>query len=109
MFFGATAALEAHFASIEERVGDDTSVVVLRMKRLRNPDAVGLALLDGFLERMAARGVHVLLCGVRTGLFETIEAHGAGRAPRREGHLPRAAGAADQHAARDPPRLRADP
>ena len=35
----------------------DTQVLVLRVKRARNPDAVGLALLEGFLDRMKARGV----------------------------------------------------
>ncbi len=64
MFFGATAALHAHFARIEEAIGPDTAVVVLRLKRARNPDAVGITLLEGFLERVRARGVEVLLCGV---------------------------------------------
>jgi SulP family sulfate permease len=72
MFFGATAALEGHFRYIEERVDAETRVVVLRVKRARNPDAVGLALLDGFLERLKARGVHVLLCGVRPDFAEKI-------------------------------------
>ena len=73
MFFGATAALEAHFEHIEERIGDGTRVVVLRVKRARNPDAVGLALLDDFLLRVKARGVHVLLCGVRGDFAEKLE------------------------------------
>jgi SulP family sulfate permease len=76
LFFGATAALETHLATIEERVGADTSVIVLRMKRLHNADAVGLAQIDGFLDRMAARGVRVVLCGVRTGLFDTMKKTG---------------------------------
>ena len=76
MFFGATAALDAHFAAIEARVGPLTSVLVLRVKRARNPDAVGMASLEAFLERMKARGVHVLLCGVRTEFAEKIERTG---------------------------------
>jgi len=76
MFFGATAALEAHFASIEERIGADTRVVVLRVKRARSPDAVGLALLHDFLLRTKARGVHVLLCGVRADFAEKLERTG---------------------------------
>jgi len=72
MFFGATAALDAHFATIEERIGPDTRVVVLRVKRARSPDAVGLTLLEGFLERVRARGVHVLLCGVRDEFAEKL-------------------------------------
>ena len=76
MFFGSTAALERHFTHIEERVDQATRVVVLRMKRVRNPDAVGLTLLEQFLERMKARGVHVVLCGVRAPLYESMERTG---------------------------------
>jgi SulP family sulfate permease len=76
MFFGATAALEAHFASIEERIGEDTRVVVLRVKRARSPDAVGLTLLESFLERVKTRGVHVLLCGVRADFAEKLDRTG---------------------------------
>jgi SulP family sulfate permease len=73
MFFGATAALERHFATIEGRVDAETRVIVLRMKRVRSPDAVGLNLLEKFLERLAARHVHVILCGVRPPLFEGLQ------------------------------------
>jgi SulP family sulfate permease len=76
MFFGATAALEAHFAAIEERIGPETRVVVLRLKRTRNPDAVGLTLLEGFLERLEARGVEVLLCGVRREFADKLDSTG---------------------------------
>jgi len=76
MFFGSTAALERHFAHIEERVDDTTRVVVLRVKRVRNPDAVGLTLLEAFLERMKSRNVRVLLCGVRAPLFGSMERTG---------------------------------
>jgi SulP family sulfate permease len=76
LFFGSSAALEHHFQYIEDRVEPDTRVVVLRMKRAHNPDAVGLALLEGFLERMKARGVHVVMCGVRPHLFQTMKQTG---------------------------------
>ena len=76
MFFGATAALEQHFAEIESRVTPSTQVLVLRVKRARNPDAVGLSLLEGFLERMKARGVRVLLCGVRPEFASKMEKTG---------------------------------
>jgi len=76
MFFGATAALEAHFASIEERIGEGTRVLVLRVKRARSPDAVGLTLLEDFLHRVKARGVHVLLCGVRADFAEKLDRTG---------------------------------
>jgi SulP family sulfate permease len=73
MFFGATAALEQHFAEIESRLVPATSVLVLRVKRARNPDAVGLTLLEGFVDRLRARGIHVLLCGVRPELAHKLE------------------------------------
>ena len=72
LFFGATGNLEQHFREIENRVSEKTRVLVLRMKRVRNPDAVGLTLLDGFLDRMQARGVSVVLCGVRPQLHEAM-------------------------------------
>jgi hypothetical protein len=60
-------------------------VVVLRMKRVRNPDAVGLTLLEGFLERMKARGLHVVMCGVRAHLFASMKKSGlAGRLGEKE-------------------------
>jgi sulfate permease, SulP family len=76
MFFGATAALESHFATIEERATEKTEFVVLRVKRARNPDAVGVTILDGFLDRMAARGIRVLLCGVRAEFMNKLERTG---------------------------------
>jgi SulP family sulfate permease len=76
MFFGATAALERHFAEIESRIGEKTEVLVLRVKRALNPDAVGISLLEQFLDRMEARGLRVLLCGVRPELAEKLERTG---------------------------------
>jgi sulfate permease, SulP family len=76
MFFGSASALERHLDYVEERVGDRVKVVVLRMKRVRNPDAVSLTLLDQFLERMKGRNVHVLLCGVRSALLKGMKRTG---------------------------------
>jgi len=76
MFFGATAALERHFAEIEGRIGEKTEVVVLRVKRARNPDAVGMTLLEHFFDRLKARGIHVLLCGVRPEFADKMERTG---------------------------------
>jgi sulfate permease, SulP family len=64
LFFGATAALEMHFGDIERRIGPHTRAVVLRLKRTRNADAVGMEVLDGFVERVRERGVPVILCGI---------------------------------------------
>lgn len=73
LFFGATAALERHFETMEQAVTENTQVIVLRLKRSRNPDAVALTMLEHFLDRMKARGVLVLLSGVRTELYNVLE------------------------------------
>ena len=74
MFFGAAAALEGHFETIESRIGPDTKVLVLRLKRVRNPDAVGMHLLDEHIHRIEGQGVHVLLVGVRSDLADALVA-----------------------------------
>lgn len=80
MFFGAAAALEGHFETIESRIGPETKVLVLRLKRVRNPDAVGMHLLDEHIHRIEAQGVHVLLVGVRADLEDALVRTGiAGR------------------------------
>jgi SulP family sulfate permease len=73
LFFGASTALEAHFARIEDRIEERTAVVVLRVKRARNPDAVGVSALEHFVERVEARGVQLVLCGVRSELAQKLE------------------------------------
>jgi len=72
MYFGSGMSLEQHLDSIEARVQLETKVVVLRLKRARNPDAVGMALLQRSIENLRAQGVHVLVCGVRHGFFEVM-------------------------------------
>jgi SulP family sulfate permease len=82
IFFGAAAALETHFETIEGRLSPETKVVVLRMKRVRNPDAVGMHLLDEHIEQLESRGIHVLLVGVRADLEDALVRTGiAGRLP----------------------------
>ena len=43
LFFGSAPELEDHLAAIDQRAGPGVRVVVLRLKRVRNPDAVCLA------------------------------------------------------------------
>ena len=73
MFFGASAVLESHFERIEQRIDEHARALVLRLKRVRNADAAGMILLKGFVDRVQARGVHVLLCGVRPDLAKRLE------------------------------------
>jgi SulP family sulfate permease len=83
MYFGSGASLEHHLDKIETRVLPKTQAVVLRLKRARNPDAVGMSLLEKCVDRLQARGVHVIFCGVqksmltrmrRCGLAEKLDA-----------------------------------
>ena len=57
---------------IERQARNGVRVVVLRLKRARNPDAVCLGLLDHFLKTMEARHVTVLLCGIRPDVAKTL-------------------------------------
>ena len=65
LFFGAGPELQACFAELAARVDGGARVVLLRLKRTRNPDMVCMELFQRFLQDMRARGVAVLLCGVR--------------------------------------------
>jgi SulP family sulfate permease len=78
-FFAAGTTLDRHLEKIEEDVDSRTEVVVLRMKRARNPDAVGMASLEGLCDRLAARGIRVLLCGVRPQMRRTMDRCGLTR------------------------------
>lgn len=78
LFFGSSPDLEKHLTFIEHRAKVGARVIVLRMKRARNPDAVCLKILDDFIRRMNARGITVLLCGVRRDLFKVLRNTGLG-------------------------------
>lgn len=73
LFFGSAPDLDDHFEQIAARIKPDiTRVVVLRLKRVRNPDAVCLERFEHFLKDMAERNVAVLLCGVRPDLARVL-------------------------------------
>ncbi|MEI8359749.1 MAG: SulP family inorganic anion transporter [Deltaproteobacteria bacterium] len=76
MYFGSGVSLENHLDAITERLEPWTRIVLLRLKRARNPDAVGIALLDHFVDRMKAEGVEVIPCGVREGMYICLETSG---------------------------------
>ena len=84
LFFGAAPELEEHFESIEEGADQGVRVVVLRLKRARNADAVCLRVLDKFVARMHTRNVDVLLCGIRPDLMSVIDSSGLMRQLGRE-------------------------
>ena len=77
LFFGAAPQLEEHFESIAKSAAErEIRVVLLRIKRARNPDAVCLELLEKFIDQMHAQGVVVLLCGVRADVAQVLRACG---------------------------------
>lgn len=76
MFFGAASRLEKLLESIEARITDNTKVLVLRIKRVRNPDAVGMHMLHEHLQVLEERGVKVILVGVRPELYGVLERAG---------------------------------
>lgn len=66
LFFGAAPELERYLAEITQRVeADNIKFVVLRLKRVRHPDVVCIERIEHFLREQTARGVTVLLAGVR--------------------------------------------
>ncbi len=65
LFFGASPELEAIFTELHARAATGVKVIVLRLKRTRNPDMVSMQLFEQFLRDMHDRGVIVLLAGVR--------------------------------------------
>jgi SulP family sulfate permease len=74
LFFGAAPQLESHLEAVDHLLAGGVRVIVLRVKYARNPDAVCLAVLERFIERMAESGVVVLLCGVRPDLVKALDA-----------------------------------
>jgi SulP family sulfate permease len=65
LFFGAAPELERYFEEIKARVAGGARVVVLRVRRARNPDLVCMERLEALLHALASRQVPVVLCGVR--------------------------------------------
>jgi SulP family sulfate permease len=66
LFFGAAPELDRYLAEIGRRTtDDDIKFAVLRLKRVRHPDVVCIERIEHFLREQAARGVTVLLAGVR--------------------------------------------
>jgi SulP family sulfate permease len=76
LFFGSAPDLERHFETIEASAQPGTRVIVLRLKRVRNPDAVCVELFDRFIHRLRQRGIHLLLCGVRNDFARVMHASG---------------------------------
>jgi SulP family sulfate permease len=72
LFFGAAPELEEYLAELRRRAEAGARVIVLRLKRTRNPDMVCLERLHHFLQDMQRQKVVVLLCGVRAEFAQVL-------------------------------------
>jgi sulfate permease, SulP family len=78
LFFGSSLTLDTHLRYFRQRAAEEgAKVVLLRVKRLRNPDAVGMRDIDSFIRDMAEMGVRVILAGLRTDLLAGLRKAGA--------------------------------
>jgi SulP family sulfate permease len=77
LFFGSSIALDSHLTYFENRATEvGARVIVLRVKRLRNPDAVGMREIASFIREMGELGVRVILAGVRADLLAGLRKAG---------------------------------
>jgi sulfate permease, SulP family len=66
LFFGAAPELDRYFDTLRERIrSKEVEFVILRLKRVRDPDAVCTERLEQFLHEQNGHGVTILLAGVR--------------------------------------------
>jgi SulP family sulfate permease len=73
LFFGAAPELDDCLAELKRRTEAGVPIIILRLKRTRNPDMVCLERLQQFLKEMHAHKVTVLLCGVREDLAKVLD------------------------------------
>jgi SulP family sulfate permease len=74
LFFGAAPELDRYLSGLEQRArAHGIGYIVLRLKRVRNPDVVCLERLEHFLRDAEKLGITVLLAGVRSDFLESIE------------------------------------
>lgn len=73
LFFGSATELEDVFEKIESDLTPEIRVILIRLKRARNPDAVCLKLFDRFIEQMHRRAVIVVLSGVHEGIHQSLK------------------------------------
>jgi SulP family sulfate permease len=80
LFFGAAPELERYLAELQNRVEQEgIKFVVLRLKRVRHPDAVVTERIERFLREETARGVTVLLAGVQPDMWTLLKNVGVDR------------------------------
>jgi SulP family sulfate permease len=72
LFFGAAIELDRCLRDISRRAVGRHEIVILRLKRVRNPDVVCLEALEHFLRDCGRHGTVVLLAGVRRDLLDAF-------------------------------------
>lgn len=73
LFFGAAPELDRYFEILRERItAEDIKFVVLRLKRVRHPDAVTIERLEHFVRETDGHGVTILLAGVRPDTLKVL-------------------------------------
>jgi SulP family sulfate permease len=74
LFFGAAPELDRYLDALRDRVKQDgIKFVVLRLKRVRHPDAVVVERIEHFLREETALGVTVLLAGVQPDMWAVLQ------------------------------------
>jgi sulfate permease, SulP family len=74
LFFGAAPELDRYLEAIEARIAaQNIKLVILRLKRARNPDVVCIERLEHFLREESAHGVTILLAGVRDDTLRALK------------------------------------
>jgi sulfate permease, SulP family len=71
VFFGAAPELDRYFSELIKRSRqEEVRYVILRVKRIRNPDVVCMEQLEHFLKAAEFFGITVLIAGVRQDLLD---------------------------------------
>jgi sulfate permease, SulP family len=74
LFFGAAPELDRTFAHIKRRAqAEGIEHVLLRLKRVRNPDVVSLEHFEHFLKQAQANGITIWLAGLQPDLLAAFE------------------------------------
>jgi sulfate permease, SulP family len=74
LFFGAAPELERYLEALSERIRKhDIKFLVLRLKRVRHPDAVVIERIEKFVREQTSRGATVLLAGVQPDLWTLLK------------------------------------
>jgi sulfate permease, SulP family len=74
LFFGAAPELERYLEALSERIRKhDIKFLVLRLKRVRHPDAVVIERIEKFVREETRRGATVLLAGVQPDLWTLLK------------------------------------